>query len=68
MGSSDTGAARLPAGVRIRDLPQRDDDRGSLAELTSTTLGDARPARSTVAVKGLPRNVLVEIEAVALVG
>ena len=31
-------------------------------------LGDARPARSTVAVAGLPRNVRVEIEAVALVG
>ena len=30
--------------------------------------GDARPARSTVAVAGLPRNVRVEIEAVALVG
>jgi 2-iminobutanoate/2-iminopropanoate deaminase len=31
-------------------------------------LGDARPARSTVAVAGLPRNVRVEIEAIALVG
>src|SRR6187399_2935535 len=28
-------------------------------------LGDARPARSTVAVLGLPRDVRVEIEAVA---
>lgn len=31
-------------------------------------LGDARPARSTVAVSGLPRGVRVEIEAVALLG
>ncbi|HEX8724691.1 MAG TPA: RidA family protein [Gemmatimonadaceae bacterium] len=31
-------------------------------------LGDARPARSTVQVSGLPRNVLVEIEAVAAIG
>lgn len=31
-------------------------------------LGDARPARSTVAVAGLPRDVRVEIEAVAVVG
>jgi 2-iminobutanoate/2-iminopropanoate deaminase len=31
-------------------------------------LGEARPARSTVAVSGLPRGVRVEIEAVALVG
>lgn len=28
-------------------------------------LGDARPARSTVAVAGLPRNVSVEVELVA---
>jgi len=30
-------------------------------------IGDARPARSTVQVSGLPRGVLVEIEAVAVV-
>jgi 2-iminobutanoate/2-iminopropanoate deaminase len=30
-------------------------------------LGDARPARSTVQVAGLPRSVLVEIEAVVAV-
>ena len=30
-------------------------------------LGDARPARSTVAVFGLPRDVRVEIEAVAVI-
>ena len=30
-------------------------------------LGDARPARSTVAVAGLPRDVRVEIEAVAVI-
>ena len=49
MVSSDTGAARLPLGVRLRDLPQHADDRGFLVELTSTTLGDdARPAQWTV--------------------
>jgi 2-iminobutanoate/2-iminopropanoate deaminase len=37
-------------------------------EVYARAFGDARPARSTVAVVGLPRNVLVEIEAVALVG
>jgi 2-iminobutanoate/2-iminopropanoate deaminase len=30
-------------------------------------LGDARPSRSTVAVAGLPRDVLVEIDAIAKV-
>jgi 2-iminobutanoate/2-iminopropanoate deaminase len=36
-------------------------------EVYARHLGDARPARSTVAAAGLPRNVRVEIEAVALV-
>ena len=36
-------------------------------EVYARALGDARPARSTVAVAGLPRNVRVEIEAVAVV-
>ena len=49
MVSSDTGAARLPPGVSIRELPQRDDDRGSLVVLTSSALGDnARPAQWNV--------------------
>ena len=37
-------------------------------EVYARALGDARPARSTVAVAGLPRHVLVEIEAVAALG
>lgn len=37
-------------------------------EVYARHLGDARPARSTVAVSGLPRNVRVEIEAIAVVG
>ena len=37
-------------------------------EVYARHLGDARPARSTVAAAGLPRGVRVEIEAVALVG
>jgi 2-iminobutanoate/2-iminopropanoate deaminase len=36
-------------------------------DVYARVVGDARPARSTVAVAGLPRGVLVEIEAVALV-
>jgi 2-iminobutanoate/2-iminopropanoate deaminase len=35
-------------------------------EAYARAFGDARPARSTVQVSGLPRGVLVEIEAVAL--
>jgi 2-iminobutanoate/2-iminopropanoate deaminase len=36
-------------------------------EVYGRTIGDARPARSTVQVSGLPRGVLVEIDAVAVV-
>ncbi len=37
-------------------------------EVYARHLGDARPARSTVAVAGLPRGVRVEIDLVAVVG
>lgn len=37
-------------------------------EVYARHLGESRPARSTVAVSGLPRDVRVEIEVVALVG
>jgi 2-iminobutanoate/2-iminopropanoate deaminase len=36
-------------------------------EIYGKALGDARPARSTVQVSALPRNVLVEIEAVVAI-
>ncbi len=44
----------------MRDFP-------TVNEVYARVVGDARPARSTVAVAGLPRGVLVEIEAVAIV-
>lgn len=37
-------------------------------EIYARVLGDARPARSTVQVSGLPKASLVEIDAVAVVG
>lgn len=40
----------------------------AMNEVYARHFGDHRPARSTVAVSGLPRGVLVEIEAVARVG
>ena len=36
-------------------------------EIYARVFGEARPARSTVQVAGLPRGVLVEIEAIAVV-
>ncbi len=44
----------------MRDFP-------TVNEVYARMVGDARPARSTVAVSGLPRGVLVEIEAIAAV-
>ena len=41
------------------------DDFVAMNTVYARVLGDARPARSTVAVAGRPRNVSVEIELVA---
>ena len=42
----------------MRDFPR-------MNEVYARAMGDARPARSTVQVSGLPRGVLVEIDLVA---
>ena len=47
--------------VFLRDMA----DFPTVNEAYAAALGSARPARTTVAVSGLPRNVLVEIDAVA---
>jgi 2-iminobutanoate/2-iminopropanoate deaminase len=49
--------------VFLRDM----NDFPRMNEVYARALGDARPARSTVAVAGLPRNALVEIEAIVAV-
>ena len=43
------------------------DDFAAMNEVYAHAFGDHKPARSTVAVKTLPRNALVEIDIVALV-
>lgn len=43
------------------------DDFAAMNEVYAKTFGEHRPARSTVAVKTLPKNGLVEIDLVALV-
>jgi len=43
------------------------DDFGAVNELYASAFGEHKPARSTVAAKTLPRNALVEIEAIALI-
>ena len=44
----------------MRDFPR-------MNEVYARVMGDARPARSTVQVSGLPRGVLVEIDLVAVI-
>ena len=41
------------------------DDFGGFNAVYASMLDDARPARSVAAVSGLPKNVLIEIEAIA---
>ena len=50
--------------VFLRDMA----DFAAMNEVYARVFGDARPARSTVAVAGLPRDVRVEIECIALLG
>lgn len=45
----------------MKDFPR-------MNEVYATVMGEARPARSTVQVAGLPRGVLVEIDLVAHLG
>jgi 2-iminobutanoate/2-iminopropanoate deaminase len=47
--------------VYLQDM----NDFPAMNDIYARTLGDARPARSTVQVAGLPRGVLVEIDAIA---
>ena len=42
------------------------DDFAAVNEIYAEAFGDHKPARSTVAVKTLPKNALVEIDAVAV--
>jgi 2-iminobutanoate/2-iminopropanoate deaminase len=60
-GTSWTNVVKTTVFLKdMRDFPH-------VNEVYARMVGEARPARSTVAVAGLPRDVLVEIEAVATV-
>ena len=51
----------VKTNVFLRDMA----DFGAMNAVYTRVLGEARPARSTVAVAGLPRDVRLEIELVA---
>ena len=74
-GARDVESRRRP-GHRERNVEGRREDDGvparherfpAVNEVYGRALGDARPARSTVQVSGLPRGVLVEIEAIVAI-
>ena len=56
--------AVLKTTVYLADM----DDFAAMNEVYADHFGDHRPARSTVAVRTLPRNVRVEIDAIAFAG
>ena len=58
--SGSTWANVVKTTVFLRDMA----DFTAVNAVYARVLGDARPARSTVAVAGLPRDVRVEIEAI----
>ena len=60
-GSSLSNVVRV--GVYLADMS----DFGAMNEIYSKYFGDAKPARSAIAVKDLPAGALVEMDAVALI-
>jgi 2-iminobutanoate/2-iminopropanoate deaminase len=63
--AAGTGRGRvLRTTVYLRDMA----DFGAMNAVYADFFGDARPARATVAVAGLPRDARVEIDCVAAVG
>lgn len=67
-------AVLAAAGCTFRDVVkttvflQTMDEFAAMNTVYAAWMGDHRPARSTVAVAGLPKGVRVEIEVIALVG
>jgi 2-iminobutanoate/2-iminopropanoate deaminase len=60
----DAAGATLQDVVKTTVFLQEMSDFQSMNEVYAKHFGDNRPARSTVAVRGLPRDVRVEIEAI----
>jgi 2-iminobutanoate/2-iminopropanoate deaminase len=65
-GILDAAGSGLPKVVKTTIFLTNLDDFAKVNRIYGEFLGDVKPARSTVQVARLPREVLVEIEAVAL--
>jgi len=64
-GGAGGGRHRLRHVVKTTVFLASMDDFAGMNETYAAAFGDHRPARSTVAVKTLPKNVLVEIDVIA---
>ena len=62
----EAGGAKAQDVVKTTIFLANMDDFAAVNALYGAFFGDHKPARSTVAVKTLPKNALVEIEAIAL--
>ena len=63
----EAAGSSLPKVVKTSVFLATMDDFAAMNEVYAMHFGAHRPARSTVAVKTLPKNALVEIDCVALV-
>jgi 2-iminobutanoate/2-iminopropanoate deaminase len=63
----EAAGASLSSVVKCTVFLRTMDDFPAVNAVYGSVFGDHKPARSTVAVAGLPRDVRVEIEAIALV-
>ncbi len=64
----NTGDSSLSHVIKTTIFLANMDDFAKVNEIYAKYFGEHKPARSTVAVKTLPKNALVEIECIALSG
>ena len=63
----EAAGSSLQSVIKTTIFLESMDDFVTVSEIYSEAFGDHKPARSTVAVKTLPKNALVEIDAIAVV-
>ncbi len=63
----EAAGSSLQSVIKTTIFLESMDDFVTVNEIYSEAFGDHKPARSTVAVKTLPKNALVEIDAIAVV-
>ena len=62
----EAGGSSISQVVKTTIFLSTMDDFQAINAIYGDFFGEHKPARSTIAVKGLPRNALIEIEAIAI--